>query len=919
MPEENTENTTIDAPRNSLDIKLGNLPPGPGIYQFKDKNGKIIYVGKAKNLRNRVRSYFMAKPVGPRLTKMISLIRDVEIINTDSEVESLILEMNMIKQLKPRYNVNLKDDKSFPYIVITNEPYPRVFPTRKRRNDGSKYFGPYTDVGNMKFSLKMLRELFMIRTCSLNITQEAIDKKKFKVCLEYHIHKCEGPCEGLVSQAKYNEMTGEIEKVLHGKTASLIKELEAKMRDAAMNEKFEEAALIRNRIESLTVYTEKQKIVSEDFLDKDIINFVKEEDDACAMILNIRDGKVIGKRHYYIDTVEDKEPGEILENVIFRYYSENSFIPDEIHLPEDADTGENSIEAFSEWFIKNFGKKVDFKIPKRGEKVQLLAMVKANARYMLDELKLQRLKREFIPNSVTSLKRDLRLTKLPRRIECYDISNIQGTDTVASMVVFMDGRPKKSDYRKFKIQSAMNEVGRPDDFASMREVIFRRFRKLAEKKFITSPPTPLLEGEGSNVPEMLNEDEVKKLTSPLTPLLEGEGSNVPELLGDKKLQDTLPPLSSQERGTGGEVIRPDIPYQKEKARALRKRETPAEKKLWSALRNKKAGNFKFRRQHPIGYYIVDFYSHEKYLIVEIDGSIHEEEDNKEYDRIRQEQLENIGYVFLRFTNSDVMNSLDKVVGEINAFLTSPPTPLLEGEGSKNPEMLDEDEVKKLTSPPLPENEGNNPEIPGDKRLQYLLPPLSSQEMGDNAPMVRYGGEVYTPDLFSQERETGGEVYTPDPSFDTMPDLIVIDGGKGQLSSAVKVLGDIGLSDLNIIGLAKRLEEVFLPGAHEAQSIPKTSSGIKLLQRVRDEAHRFAITFHRSLRDKRTLRSELEDIKGIGKTTAQKLLKEFGSVDNIKIMVKNDYDEFAKRAGKKAAERIKEWVESPEKLPDESAS
>lgn len=649
MPEENTENTTIEAPRSPLDIKLGNLPSNPGIYQFKDKNGKIIYVGKAKNLRNRVRSYFMAKPVGPRLTKMISLIRDVEIINTDSEVESLILEMNMIKQLKPRYNVNLKDDKSFPYIVITNEPYPRVFPTRKRRNDGSKYFGPYTDVGNMKFSLKMLRELFMIRTCSLNITQEAIEKKKFKVCLEYHIHKCEGPCEGLVSQAKYNEMTGEIEKVLHGKTASLIKELEAKMRDAAMNEKFEEAALIRNRIESLTVYTEKQKIVSEDFLDKDIINFVKEEDDACAMILNIRDGKVIGKRHYYIDTVEDKEPGEILENVIFRYYSENSFIPDEIHLPEDADTGENSIEAFSEWFIKNFGKKVDFKIPKRGEKVQLLAMVKTNARYMLDELKLQRLKREFIPNSITSLKRDLRLTKLPRRIECYDISNIQGTDTVASMVVFMDGRPKKNDYRKFKIQSALNEVGRPDDFASMREVIFRRFRKLAEKKIAESPQT--------------------------------HESNLPD-------------------------------------------------------------------------------------------------------------------------------------GE--------------------------------------------------------------------APV--------------------------DMSFDTMPDLIVIDGGKGQLSSAVKVLGDIGLSDLNIIGLAKRLEEVFLPGAHEAQSIPKTSSGIKLLQRVRDEAHRFAITFHRSLRDKRTLRSELEDIKGIGKTTAQKLLKEFGSVDNIKILIKNDFDEFAKRAGKKASERLKEWFD-----------
>lgn len=644
--------------RSPLQLKLESLPPNPGIYQFKDKSGKVIYVGKAKNLRNRVRSYFVSKPVGPRLEKMISLIRDLEIINTDSEVESLILEMNMIKQLKPRYNVNLKDDKSFPYIVITNEPYPRVFPTRKRRSDGSRYFGPFADVGAMKLSLKMLRDLFMIRTCSLNITQEAIDKRKFKVCLEYHIHKCEGPCEGLVTQEKYNEMIAEVEKVLNGKTSTLIKELDEKMQHAAHSQQFEEAAQIRNKIESLQVYTERQKVVSEDLLDKDIINYVKEEDDACAMILNIRDGKVIGKRHYYLDTVEDKEPDEIFESVIFRYYSQNTFIPDEIHLPEEAGSTEESIDALKEWFIKNFGKKVEFRIPKRGEKVQLLAMVKTNARYMLDELKLQRLKREFIPNSITSLKRDLRLTKLPRRIECYDISNIQGTDTVASMVVFIDGRPKKGDYRKFKIQSALNEVGIPDDFASMREVIFRRFRKIAEKKNITLP----------------------------------------------------------------------------------------------------------------------------------------------------------------FENKPM---------ETNA---------------------------------------------------------ETAETGGNHPV------------------------NTDPSFDSIPDLIVIDGGKGQLSSAVKVLGDIGLGELNVIGLAKRLEEVFLPGAHEAQSIPKTSSSIKLLQRVRDEAHRFAITFHRSLRYKRTLKSELEDIKGIGKLTAQKLLKEFGSVEKIKESIKENYEDLEKRAGKKSAERLKLWLE-----------
>jgi excinuclease ABC subunit C len=213
-----------------LELKISNLPSNPGIYQFKDKSGKIIYVGKAKNIRSRVRSYFISRPLGPRLEKMISLIKDVDIINTDSEAESLILEMNLIKKLKPRYNVNLKDDKSFPYIVITNEPYPRVFPTRRRRSDGSKYFGPYTDVGSMKYSLKMIRDIFMIRNCSLKITDEAIEKKKFKICLEYHIKKCEGPCEGLVSHSRYNEMISEAAKVLNGKTTTLIRDLKTKMK-----------------------------------------------------------------------------------------------------------------------------------------------------------------------------------------------------------------------------------------------------------------------------------------------------------------------------------------------------------------------------------------------------------------------------------------------------------------------------------------------------------------------------------------------------------------------------------------------------------------------------------------------------------------------------------------------------------------
>jgi len=656
--------------------KLDNLTTSPGIYQFKDKAGKIIYVGKAKNLRSRVKSYFTAKPTGPRLIRMISLISDLETIAVDSEVESLILEMNMIKELKPRYNVNLKDDKTYPYIVITKELFPRVFPTRKRRNDGSKYFGPYTDVGNMRQSLKLLRDIFMIRNCNLNLTQQSIENKKFKECLEYHIHKCEAPCIALVTAKKYNEMIKEIEKVLNGKTGTLINELEQRMADAAMDQRFEEAALIRNKIKSLEVYTSRQKVVSEDMLDKDVFGFVKEADEACAMILNIRDGKVIGKRHFYLDTVEDKSDSEILESVLFRYYSENNFIPDEIYLQNEL----VDQDAFSKWLHLKLEekRKINFVIPQKGEKHKLISMVRTNAQYMLDELKLQRLKREFIPHSVTALKRDLRLTALPRRIECFDISHVQGTDTVASMVVFYDGKPRKNDYRKYKLQTILDEVGRPDDFASMREVIYRRYRHYAEK----------------NIEEPVN-------------------------IGTKILQE----------------INPEV-----------------------------------------------------------------REDN------------------------------------------SPSTQL-------NNEVFDE-----TNNPPSTDL------VTGEAGVTNTLP---------------------------------------------MPDLIVIDGGKGQLSSAVKVLTDLGIKSQNIIGLAKRLEEVFLPGMSDAQSIPKTSSGLKLLQRVRDEAHRFAITYHRQLRNKRTIHSELDDIKGIGEKTRQKLLTEFGSVDNIKQMVENNYDEFEKKAGKKVAERLKE--------------
>jgi len=624
----------------TLKEKLNSLPSSPGVYQFRDSAGKLLYIGKAAVLKNRVKQYFQSKPVSPMISAMIRKISDIELITTDNEVEALILEQNLIRTHKPRYNINFKDDKSYPYIVITNEPFPRIFPTRKKRSDGSKYFGPYTDVRNMRFALKTVRNIFMIRSCSLNLTEDAISRNKFNLCLDYHIQKCEGPCVGFVSKEEYNHTIDQVAKLLNGKTKSLVKDLTLKMQDYSEKMQFEKAKQIRDRIHAIEVYSSKQKIVDDEIIDKDIIAFEKTDNDCCGMVLKIRDGKVIGKTHYFLTNVEDKTPSEIIEQLLINYYSKSEFIPDEIHLMTEP---ENQ-SAVKDWLEKRKSGKVDMIIPKIGDKYKLLFMVRKNARLMLDELILTRLKREFIPPSLDSLKKDLNLSRLPRRIECYDISHIQGTDTVASMVVFAEGRPKKSDYRKFKINYVPDETGTPDDFLSMREVIYRRYKKITEKN------------------------------------------------------------------SGG--------------------------------------------------------------------------------------------------SSD-----------------------LSAENSKE-----------------------------------------------------------------------------DLSFGAIPDLIIIDGGKGQLSSAVKVLDDLGVKDQNIIGLAKRLEEVYLPGESMPHNIPKTSSGLRLLQRIRDEAHRFAVTYHKDLRSKRTLTSELSDIEGIGDKTVQKLLTKFGSVENIKEMLKSSYGQIETEAGKKTAERLRKHFE-----------
>lgn len=577
----------------NLSEKLSGLPAKPGVYQFINISGKVIYVGKAINLRNRVKSYFQSKPHDAKTTAMVKNITDVEVIVTDSEAEALILEDTLIKKLKPRYNILLRDDKSYPYVRITNEQYPRIFPTRKIIRDGSKYLGPFTEVRNLRTLMRILRTLFRIRSCDLNITEDSIAKKKHKICLDFHIQKCDGPCEGLISQEKYNDNIKSAVQIINGKTDELEKLFEKQMQQLAEEMRFEEAAIVRNRLLLLRDYTNQQKVVSSELIDRDIIGLFRQDDLACSLVFKVRDGKLIGKRHYILLNTADFSDEKLIQITMEKWYLENEFIPKEIVIPVEPE----QTEFIYDWLRKKRGKSIEIVVPKLGDKKKLINMASANAEFQLKEYLIAITKREqSINRAILSLQRDLRLSKPPVRIECFDNSHIQGSELVSSLVVFENGKPKKSDYRKFIIK----EVNKNDDFAAMREVVQRRYQRVMEEN------------------------------------------------------------------------------------------------------------------------------------------------------------------------------------------------------------------------------GN------------------------------------------------------------LPDLIVIDGGKGQLSAAVNVLKELKIDNkVNIIGLAKRLEEIFLPNKSEPILLPRTSSSLRILQQARDEAHRFAITFHRKLREKRTLHTELTEIKGIGKKTAQTLLIEFGSVEKIK--------------------------------------
>lgn len=574
------QNQFSDSIKNALAV----LPDKPGVYLMHDAAGKVIYVGKAVVLKNRVRSYFrnLASHT-PKVKAMVAKIAEIETIVTSSEVEALILECNLIKKYRPRYNIMLKDDKTYPYLKVTmQEDFPRLVVTRRQARDGAKYYGPYADAGAMHATVKLLRGMFPLRTCR--------KMNPDRPCLNYHIKRCLAPCAGYVSRAEYSSMIKSVCMVLDGRTNELERDLQRRMQEAAENYAFEEAARLRDQLQAVQRLNEQQKAVTNNGGDMDVIGYGQDITGSCIQIFFVRKGKLIGRDNFFLHNDGDSAV-EVLSAFIKQYYNEATFIPKEIVLPftlEDEDK-----EIVEAWLTERSNRKVELVVPQRGVKKELLKLANDNAVKLLEErLRKGSLSLKNDVEAAEELQQVLGIDHALERMDCFDISHTQGTETVASMVVFRNGSISKKDYRKYKIVSA---EGKPDDFKSMQEVVYRRYK----------------------------------------------------------------------------------------------------------------------------------------------------------------------------------------------------------------------------------------------------------------------------------------------DYEDLPSLVVIDGGKGQLSSALEVIRGLGLHDLPVVGLAERNEEIFLPHQSKSIMLDRDSAALHLIQRIRDEAHRFAITFHRKLRTKRNLVSVLDHVDGIGPKRRQALWKAFKTIDAMK--------------------------------------
>jgi excinuclease ABC subunit C len=634
---------------------LNSLPHKPGIYIMKDASGTILYVGKAISLYNRVRSYFQeSTDLSPKNRSMVAKIEDIEFLVVKNEVEALVLESNYIKQYRPKYNVLLRDDKSYPYIKVSlTEDFPRVYRVRSFSRDGNRYFGPYTNSGAVDATLDLLNKLFSFRTCRYDATNWAPPrngeppagwKQKLlaRPCTQYYIHRCIAPCVAYTTREEYHKVIQQVILFLEGRHDEVVDQLQEKMQAAAENLNFEEAARIRDHIKAVERILEKQRVIStEGQDDQDVIALASGEDETCAQVFFFRNGKLVGREYFILQGTRESTPGEVMGSFFTQFYESSPHIPAEIVVEAEPDDR----AVVQAWLKEKRKGAVSITAPKRGDKLRLVEMVKQNAREVLEQQRIKWLSdSQKTQLALEEIQAALNLAAPPYRIECYDISNTQGTNSVGAMVVFEAGRPKNSEYRRFKIKT----VEGPNDFASHQEMLRRRFRRQASSEQAAS-----------------------------------------------------------------------------------------------------------------------------------------------------EQQE---------------------------------------------------------------------------------APLASDDAQAEQPLQHEW---------------------------TMPDLIIIDGGKGQLSAAMAVLQELHI-DVPTVGLAKENEEIFTPASPDPIILPRSSQGLYMVQRIRDEAHRFGITYHRKLRSDRTFKSVLDEIPGIGPKRKQALMKYYGS---IKAISSASIDDLAALKGmtRDAAEKVKEYI------------
>ena len=468
--------------------ELKKLPPSPGVYIMHDRHDEIIYVGKAISLRNRVRQYFQSsRGKSAKILQMVSRIERFEYIVTDSELEALVLENNLIKENRPRYNTMLRDDKTYPYIKVTvREPFPRIFMTRQLKKDKAKYFGPFSSAGAVRDTLDLMYRVFRLRNCSRVLPR---DIGKERPCLNYHIHQCGAPCSGFISPEEYRKNVDAALEFLNGRFDPVLERLKNEMAQAAEGMEFERAAELRDLLRSVEHVAQKQKITSEGMEDRDIIALARDEREAVVQVFFVREGRMMGREHHYLHVAVEEDSAEIVESFVKQFYSGTPFLPREIWLQQSLPDE----QLLTEWLSEKRGSKVTLKVPKKGQKERMMELAERNAATVLEKDR-ERLKREEA-KSVGAVQEIEKLTGLRdiHRMEAFDISNISGVESVGSMVVFEDGRPKKSDYRKFRIRT----VNGPDDYASMREVLTRRLTHSLEQKddhFMKLPDLIMMDG-----------------------------------------------------------------------------------------------------------------------------------------------------------------------------------------------------------------------------------------------------------------------------------------------------------------------------------------------------------------------------------------------------------------------------------------